>query len=167
MPGLDGARQHLRDLEQMLKDDFGLSCAQLPEHHAGVGVAVAFDRHEYALLTCPGYGNEGQLYVTAGVYRDVARDETTVLRACNARTQSNAAYPYFLHDAESGWDVILQQSYPMQLVTDVPPFLEACMRGVAEAAAEARPWFAARGVSGQPYAYDDADVSRLLLRSLI
>ena len=167
MQSLDGARQHLRDLEQMLQNDFGLSYAQLPEHHAGVGIAVAFDQLEYAVLTCPGGANEGQLYVTAGVFRDVGRDETAVLRACNARTKSNAAYPFFLHDAESGWDVILQQSYPMQLVADVPPFLEACIRGVAEIAAEARPWFAGRGVAGQPYAYNDADASRLLLRSLI
>jgi len=106
------------------------------------------------------------LFITAGVLRDINQDRLTVLTMCNARNQGTTAYPFFLHDADSGWDILIQQTFPVQLLLDVPQFFSACLRGVPDAAEEAQEEFLDGNVGGRPYHWNLEDLERLLLRSL-
>jgi hypothetical protein len=88
------------------------------------------------------------LFITAGVLRDINQDRLTVLTMCNARNQGTTAYPFFLHDADSGWDILIQQTFPVQLLLDVPQFFSACLRGVPDVAEEAQEEFLESNVGG-------------------
>jgi hypothetical protein len=100
------------------------------------------------------------------VLRDINQDPLTALTMCNARNQGTTAYPFFLHDADSGWDILVQQTHPIQLLFNVPQFFSACLRAVPEVAAEAQEEFLEGNLWGRPYHWNLEDVERLLLRSL-
>jgi hypothetical protein len=106
------------------------------------------------------------VFITAGVLRDIHQDRLTASTLCNARNQGTTAYPFFLHDANSGWDILIQQTYPLQLLLDVPQFFSACLHGMPDAAEEAQEEFLNASIGGQPYQWNMEDLERLLLRSL-
>ncbi len=113
------------------------------------------------------YGNPQTVLISTGILRDLERDPLPILRLCNERNHANPAYCFFLHDAEAGWDVILQLSYPLQLLIDVPPFLEASLEPTVRTASEARNDFAGLGLGGESYQWNEQDRERLLMRSMV
>lgn len=132
----------------------------------GRGVALAWSGGGFLTLSIAA-GSPHTVLITAGVLKDVERDLLLVLEACNYRNQGNAAYLFLLHDADVGWDVLIQHSFPLQLLVDVPPFLQACLEPTTVVAAEAREEFREKGVGGTAYAWNEEDAARLLSRSII
>jgi hypothetical protein len=132
----------------------------------GVGFGVGFGDTDFVVVSAAG-GNDQHVSLTCGVLRDVRRERLLVLDACNRITQNRAAYPVFLHDAEIGWDVLLQTSFPLQVVLDAPGYAKAMLVGLPEVAAEARDQLLAGGVGGVGYRWEPADLQRLLVRSMM
>jgi hypothetical protein len=155
---LQGLRKLLTQQGLHFVDLSGIALAQ--------GVAMAWSGGGFLTLSI-GPGSPHTVLITAGVLKDVERDHLAVLEACNYRNQTNPAYCFFLHDAEVGWDVLLQHSFPLQLLVDVPLFLEANLEPTTVIAAEARLEFGEKGVGGTAYAWSEEDAERLLVRSII
>lgn len=146
----------------------GLKYVDLAPVTFGVGIGIAWGDTEYVVLSIAAGGNENQLMMTSGVLRDVKQDRLAVLDACNRRNQSNSSYLFYLHDAEVGWDILLQHMYPIELLLDVPPFFQAAVTGLPRETQEARTQFAEEwSFGGEPYRWNDEGVARLLLRSMI
>jgi len=146
----------------------GLKYLDLVPAALGVGIGIAWGETKYVVLSIAGGGNENQLMLTSGVVRDVKQDRLAVLDACNRRNQNNSSYLFYLHDAEAGWDILLQNTYPIELLLDVPPFFQAAVTSLPRVTEEARTQFAEEwSFGGEPYRWNDEDVARLLLRSMI
>jgi hypothetical protein len=146
----------------------GLKYVDLAPATFGVGIGIAWGETEFVVLSIAGGGNENQLMMTSGVLRDVKQDRLAVLDACNRRNQNNSSYLFYLHDAEVGWDVLLQNTYPIELLLDVPPFFQAVVTSLPRETQEARTQFAEEwSFGGEPYRWNDDGVARLLLRSMI
>src|ERR1035437_8882851 len=112
------------DRVKSLLSSSGVRFLDLSEVFGGVGIAVASGETEYVVITVM-VGAEAALWVSSGVLKDVAHERLPALEACNRWNQSHAGYPCYLHDADSGWDVLMQQHYPLQLALDVPLFFKA------------------------------------------
>lgn len=95
------------------------------------------------------------------------RDSSVVLNACNDLTGNNPAFPTFLHDAEIGWDVLIQNSFPVQLLVDVPEFFFSCVSALPSAANDARVTLVDLGIGGNPYRWNKHDVDRLFVCSFV
>jgi hypothetical protein len=161
----ESARQ-LRRLSD-IASNLQLKCHAIPPPNSflGTGFGLAWSDEEYVIVSVPGGSNSFSAYLTSGVFRDINKNALPALELTNSLTQSNLAFPAFLHDAEAGWDILMQQSYPVQLLDDVPQFFFSCLRSLAAAALNARHGFADRDLGGQPYRFTSADVQRLLLRA--
>jgi len=146
----------------------GLKFVELAPTLAGVGIGIPLGETDYVVLSILAGGAEHQLMLTCGVLRDINRDRLGVLDACNRRNQSSSAYLFYLHDANAGWDVLVQHTYPVELLLDVPPFFQAAITGLPRQAQEARTQFASEcSIGGEPYRWNDEDVGRLLIRSML
>lgn len=146
----------------------GLKYLDLPPAPFGVGIGIAWSGTDYVVLSVLGGGSENQLMITCGVLKDVKQDRLAVLDACNRRTQNCAAYPFYLHDAKIGWDVLVQQTFPIELMLDVPTFFVSSATNLPQVAQMAREDFAAEwSLGGEPYRWNDDDVRRLLMRSMM
>lgn len=132
----------------------------------GVGVGVYWEDGDFVVLSVAAGGNEHTLNLTAGVLKDVEHDRLAVLAVCNSLTRDNAAYPMFLHDAEAGWDVVVQQRYPLDVLLASPRLLADLSRALPTMAAVGRARCRQAGVVGRPYTWP-ADGKRLLFRSLL
>ncbi len=166
MSFLSEADAQLRRMKQVL-GELGLQCVELSPVATGTGFGVAFGETDYVVVAVAGGGSEGNAYITSGVFRDINDDRLAALEACNERVSSNPACPFFLHDADAGWDILLQLSYPVQLLLDLPHFFGALLRGTPQEVERARPDFATKGVYGTPYRWCEEDAQRLLMRSLV
>jgi hypothetical protein len=123
---------------------------------------VAFGETDFVVVsTAAGDGHPVSL--SCGVLRD----RLLVLDGCNRITQDRAAYPVFVHDAEVGWDIVLQTSFPLQVLLDAPGYLRAMVVGLPDVATEARHQLLDSGVGGVAYRWERADLQRLLIRSMI
>lgn len=150
----------------LVEGPLGLRTQSLDPGPLGVGFGVGFGDTDFVVVSAAG-GNDQHVSLTCGVLRDVRRERLLVLDACNRITQNRAAYPVFLHDAEIGWDVLLQTSFPLQVVLDAPGYAKAMLVGLPEVAAEARGQLLAGGVGGVGYRWEPADLQRLLVRSMM
>lgn len=160
---LAAARGSLREVQRILSDE-GLRFMELRDAPWGVGVAVAFGQADYVVISVMA-GNEHVVYLTSGILRDVVGDRLTILNACNRFTRDNVATPFFLHDADAGSDLLVQQAVVRPLLQQAPGYLVALVRNLPAVAAEARPQLASGGISGSLYQWTEDDVARLLLRS--
>lgn len=131
----------------------------------GVGFAVKGDAGDTVVSVHSG-GLESMVNFSAGVLRDIDPVRLTILDLCNSVTRDRPAYPVFLHDAELGWDVLVQVSVPAVLLSDSPDFLIGCLRNPPTVANEVRPRFEEAGLGGARYRSSVEDLSRLLIRSL-
>jgi hypothetical protein len=68
-------------------------------------------------------GLEDAVAITVGVFKGVTQDRPTVLDACNTMTRDNPMYPVFLHDAQQGWDILVQQQFHIDLALKKPGLL--------------------------------------------
>ena len=132
----------------------------------GVGLGIASSETDYIVLSVAG-GLEGILNLTAGVLKDVTQNRLNVLNVCNSLTQNNPAYPFYLHDAEAGWDIHVQQRYPIDVLLAAPSFFQSCVGNLPVMAKQGRNKFIEAGVRGQLYNWDHDDARRLLTRSML
>lgn len=160
------ALQQLDRVKRLL-DRLGLRYDNLPPLVIGGGVAVPVSTSEYSVLSISAGGNENVLNITIGVLRDIIRqDRLGVLDACNMRTRDNSAYPLFLHDADAGWDILMQTRLPVNLVTEVPSYLHSLIHNLPMLAANHRIELQ-RQFGGSAYQWEPHDRNRLGLRSLL
>src|SRR3954470_21566666 len=103
------AKQQLERVKVLCAQS-GLKYQELAPTFMGGGVAVGFGETDYVILSIAGGGNENQLLVTSGVLNDIRQDRLLALEAANHFTSNNTAYPVFLHDAEVGWALLVQQT---------------------------------------------------------
>ena len=157
-----------RQLERvkLLVHQVGLKYIELPAGPFAVGVAVAFGETDYDVLSVGAGGNENQLAITCGVLRDIDQDRQAALDACNSKTRDCPAYPFYLHDASAGWDINVQQLFPVDLLTGEPQFFYNSVRNLPIVTERAREEFATdQSFGGTPYRLNDEDLTRLLIRS--
>jgi len=147
--------------------DVGLPYVDVPSCPFGVGFVVSWSDARFVLASVPG-GTVETLYLTCGVLRDIEHDRLAALDQCNQLTRDNPAYPVFLHDAEVGWDILVQMCVPAALVDAVPQMFRGWCEHLPYVAERARQAFAAElDVGGVPHSLRRADeLSRLLVRSL-
>lgn len=168
MDELLGIASHQLERIKVAVAQAGLKYLELSSTPFGVGVGIAWSEFDFVVLSVLGGGSENQLMITSGVLRDIKQDRLAVLDACNRRNQNNTAYPFYLHDAEVGWDILVQLTFPIELLLDAPPFFAASMTNLPQVAQMARDDFVAKwSLGGEPYRWNDDDVKRLLIRSLL
>jgi len=144
----------------------GLRFVDLGSTVMGVGLGIAWSDTDYVVLSVSG-GLEDVLNLTAGILKDVTHDRLNVLNVCNNLTQNNSAYPFYLHDAEVGWDIHVQQRYPIDVLLAAPSFFRSCVGDLPTIAKEGRNKFIEAGVQGEPHTWNDEDLHRLLVRSML
>lgn len=160
-------RQQLARIK-VLCSQVGLDVVDLPEQFIGVGVAASFGPADYVVLSVMGGGVENVLMITSGILKDIRQDRLTALNACNYFNSSNTAYPVYLHDAEAGWALIMQQTIPIDLLLDNPEYFNVTAHHLPRAVAEYRQTIAEKwDIEGQPWAWNGQDLSSLLVRSMM
>lgn len=162
----DIAKRQLNRIRVALNEG-GLKYLDIPNDLFGAGIAVAFSQTDYVILSVMAGGMESQLLLTSGILKDIARDRLEALEVCNNFNKSNTAYPVFLHDAEVGWAVILQQTQPVEVLLDSPDYLITLVQSLPQIAGQYRGTLADSRLGGQPWAFDDEDVNSLLIRSMM
>lgn len=150
-----------------LTTQVGLKYVELPEAPFGVGIAVGLGETQYTVLSVMGGGSEGQLNIAAGVLRDIRQDRAKALELCNGMVRDNPAYPVYLHEAQIGWDILVANIFPVQLLVGAPTFFANSVRALPIVADNVRPKFAEAGLEGQPFHWDDEGLKRLLLVSML
>jgi len=158
---LGGARETLEKVKPLVTQ-LGMKYVELPDSVTAVGIAVPFSETQYSMLAVMGGGNEGQLYITAGVLRDIQQDRLAILKICNHMVGDNPAYPIYLHDAQIGWDILVSNMFPISLVFDVPKYFANAVRALPIIAESARSTFAEANLGGQPFRWNADDLNRLL-----
>jgi hypothetical protein len=134
----------------------------------GGGHVLEFADDVIVAVTAQSY-NDHQFSITYGIAKDVAQEKLKVLEACNRHNQDLTAYPVLLHDAETGWDVLMKLTYPVQLFRDVPEFVLgwALNEGMGEMVRSARTRLAEADLVVTPHRWNLEDAIRLHLRSII
>lgn len=146
----------------------GFTYVDLPSQFMGVGIAIGFGQVDYVILSILAGGNENQLMITDGILKDIKRDRSAALEAANHFNQNNTAYPVFLHDADAGWSMIMQQTHPIELLHSVPQFFGSCVRALPLAVREYRKTIADKwDLGGQPWSWTPEDHVALLIRSML
>lgn len=166
MPDLAGPARPTLALVLSLLRNRGLRYTELGDIFLGVGAAVRGPGAGYCVLSVGAGGNELVVNLTIGVLKDIDQNRLAALDACNRLTRDNAAYPYFLHDASTGWDVLMQVRLPVGVVVDaVEYFLDLIVELPGVAGASQAQLVGELG--GVAYTWSDPDIQRLLLRSLL
>jgi hypothetical protein len=161
------AHQQLERIK-VLCDQSGLKYVELSPALVGVGIAISFGQTDYVVLSIMGGGCENQLMVTSGVLADLKRDRLAALEAANNLTRSNTAFPIYLHDAEIGWALVLQQTHPIELLLDVPQFFTGNIRAVPQNVIECRRTIPEKwDLGGRPWEWTPEDIYSLLTRSML
>lgn len=161
------AQQQLEQVKTLCAQT-GLKYLELPSAFMGVGIAVGFGQTDYVVLSVLGGGSESQLMITSGILNDIKKDRLTALEAANHLTQNNTAFPVYLHDAEVGWALIVQQTYPIQLLTAVPQFFNNCVRGMPQVVIDYRSEIPEKwNLGGRPWEWTTEDHKSLLIRSMM
>lgn len=145
----------------------GLKYVELPEAPVGVGIAVAFGGTRYTVLSVMGGGSEGQLYITAGILRDIQQDRLTALGLCNGMVRENPAYPIYLHEAPMGWDILVSNMLSIRVLFESPTFFANAVRALPLVADNVRPKFWEANLGGRPFSWNSEDLNRLLLVSML
>ncbi|WP_410644967.1 hypothetical protein [Amycolatopsis sp. lyj-346] len=163
-PWLEPAVRQLSKIKNLL-DEAGLKYADLGEGLNCVGVGLTWDKGGWAVVSMAAGGLEDAVTITVGVLKDVTQDRPTVLDACNATTRDNPTYPIFLHDAQQGWDVLVQQQFHVDLVLTNPDYFRGCLANLPRYAELRRPDLRKAGIEGLDYTWNDENLRRLLIRS--
>lgn len=147
----------------------GLKYAELAPTFMGAGIAIGFGETDYVILSVAGGGNENQLLITSGVLNDITQDRATALEAANYFTSNNSAYPVYLHDAEVGWALLMQQTFPVELLLDVPAFfVNFCVKALPQVTVSYRQTIAEKwDLGGRPWQWTAEDHNGLLIRSMM
>ncbi|WP_305784541.1 hypothetical protein [Symbioplanes lichenis] len=145
-----------------------LKYVDLPSQFVGVGIAIGFGEADYVILSILAGGNENQLMITDGILKNIRRDRVAALEAANHFNQNNTAYPVYLHDADAGWALIMQQTHPIDLLLDVPQYFSSCVRTLPVAVTEYRRTIAEKwDLGGHPWSWTPGDHEALLTRSML
>ncbi len=145
----------------------GIKHVDVPKFVMGGGVAVAWSDDFFAVMSVANF-NDQEIKITYGVLRNINQDRLSALEYCNLHNQNFVTYPTYLHDAENGWDIILQNVLPLQILRDSPEFVVGFyLHGSSEVIDDLRTKAAELGLGGQPYRWNDEDASRLLAKSLM
>jgi hypothetical protein len=167
MEELDLAVQQLERIK-VLCTQSGLKYLELAAQFIGVGIAIGFSEVDYSILSVMGGGNENQLMITSGILNEINQDRLAALEAANYFNQSNTAYPVFLHDAQIGWALIMQQTYPIELLLDVPQYFSNCVRALPQVVVEYRNTIAEKwDLGGRAWSWTEEDHHALLIRSMM
>jgi len=146
----------------------GFTYIELPDQIFGAGLAVGFGAGDYVVLSVLAGGQESKLMITSGVLKDIKRDRLPALNACNSFTSGNTLFPVYLHDAEAGWSLLMQLTYPVDVLLDVPDYFSTLTRTVPQVAASHRAEIAEKyDLGGQPWAWTADDLGLLLTKSLM
>jgi hypothetical protein len=132
-----------------------------------VGVGVGFADIGYTIVSVMGGGNEGVLNLTSGVLKRVSGNRMRILETCNDLTRDNASYPTFLHEAEVGADVLVQQRFLADMLLADASVFRSLVEAIPAAASSAREKFLEAGLGGQAHEWNDKDVQELLIRSVM
>jgi hypothetical protein len=164
--GLAEAGEALQRLRQVLESR-GVQYTALPVPALpcglGVGLLVGQDLITVSVGSPP---DSHMANLTGGVLKNVAEDRLQVLDLCNRCTRGNAGFPVYLHDAQAGWDVLVQVRFLVDQLAEDGDMLIAYLQQLPGAAENARADFATAGIASERYQADAADFERLLLRSL-
>ncbi len=131
-----------------------------------VGVGVGFEDTGYAVLSILS-GSEGVVNVTAGVLKGASGDRLRILDICNKLTSDNPSYPVFLHDAEAGSHLLVQQRFLIGMLLADASAVRALTEAIPAVAKSAREQFIEAGLGGQAHQWNEADVHELLIRSVL
>jgi hypothetical protein len=160
------ARQTI-SIARGLLDQLGIRYVDLPENMFGVGVAVAFGEETVQVISVIGPPNDQQVMLTGGIFRDMTQERLEILNACNRHTQGLTAFPVYLHDADAGWDILVGTRYPVGVLVRCPDLLDVSVRAIPQLIDQGRKSFTEAGIGGSPYRWNDEDINRLFLRSML
>lgn len=145
----------LNELKRLVSG-FSLELFEVPQAQTlGIGVGVALSESSFVVISVLG-GDPEMPLLTSGVLRDINQDRLAALEACDDRVGQNPLMPFYLHDDSRGWDILLQQRFPLMLLMREPGFLQMCLVSQADVTEEARILFAERGLGGRAYELNDA-----------
>lgn len=161
------AKQQLERVK-VLCSQSGLNYLELAPTFMGAGVVVGFGETDYVILSVGGGGNENQLLITSGILTGIKQDRSVALEAANYFTSNNSAYPVYLHDAEVGWALLMQQTLPVELLLDVPAFFVNCVKALPQMTISYRQTIAEKwDLGGRPWQWTSEDHKGLLIRSMM
>lgn len=158
-----GAQQQI-DFVVAWATETGFRCAPVPAHASTKNAGVVFDEDDYLLLGI--MDGTPSLYLTSGVVQRIREDRVAALEAANSWTRSNPAFPCFFADGPHGWDLVLQQKLPLQLVVDAPEFVKSCIGSMPGLTRNMRATAASLGLVGEPFRWTPDDLRRLAARSM-
>ena len=146
----------------------GLKYVDLPPEFMGVGIAVGFGQTDFVILSVMSGGSENQLMITSGVLNDIKRDRLAALEAANTLTRDNPAYPVYLHDAEVGWALLMQQTHFVEMLLDLPEYFSNCVRALPRVIVGYRNIISEKwDLGGRPWEWTPEDHQSLLFRSMM
>lgn len=149
-----------------LCSQIGLKYAELPPHFMGVGIAIGFSETDNTICSIMAGGSESQLMITSGILKDITRDREAALPIVNRFNQQNSSYSVYLHDAETGWSLLVQRTTPIEVFLDAPSYFNALVRGLPMAVQEFRTQLAQETtLGGLPWHWSDRN--DLLTRSML
>jgi hypothetical protein len=156
------------DRIKVLCDQSGLKYLDLAPQVIGAGIAIGFGQTDYVIVSVMGGGNENQLMITGGILNEIRQDRLVALEAANHFNQGNTAYPVFLHDAEVGWALIMQQTHPIEVLLDAPQYFNNCVRALPQVVIECRSTISEKwALGGRPWFWNAEDQNALLIRSMM
>ena len=161
------ARRTIGAIDQVL-GHLGFSAVELTgPGMIGLGRAVGWPDDKYCVISVGLGGSETMVNVVSGVLRDIQKDRMAALDACNSQTRDNSTFPCVFHDADAGWDILLVQRFPISVFAMDADFLKTCLEAQLMITDNIRedPKFVPLG--GVHYKWNDEDVNRLLIRSLL
>jgi hypothetical protein len=145
----------------------GLKYVELPDDTFGAGVGIGFGEAGHVILSVMGGGSENKLMITSGILKDIKQDRLAALNACNSFTSGNTLFPVYLHDARNGWSLLMQLTYPIDLMLDNPEYFSLVVRTTPQIAAGHRTEIAEKyELGGQPWQWTAEDLNMLLAKSL-
>ncbi len=162
------ARQQVERLK-VLCTQSGLKYQELAPTFMGEGIEIGLREIDWVVVSVGGGGNENQVMVTSGVLYDIVRDRNMALEAANYFTSNNTAYPVYLHDADAGWSLLMQQTFPVELAMDVPSFfVNVSVKALPQVVANYRQTAAEKwALGGRPWQWSPEDHANLLFRSMM
>jgi hypothetical protein len=108
----------------------GVKSVMAPRNPFGAGLGVLWDVDEFTVLSVM-IGDLEIANLGSAVLRGVARERAAILDITNRLTRDNPLMPVVLHDAEAGWDVLVTQRFPVQLLLENRRFLRDCVESLS------------------------------------
>jgi len=160
------ARRALEKLEVTV-GGLGLKVHVLPECPFGVGFGVAWSETRFSVVSVNFEESVYQANVVAGVLKDVPQLREPILDACNSMTRDHPLFATYLHDAEAGWDILIGQRMPIDLLVAESQFFAQVLKHNPVQAEGAIQKLAEAGInSSSRHMWNAEDSGRLLIRSL-